>query len=290
MTRLKPLASFGTLVCFASVFPAVAWAGGGGHSVISNIAVCMVAASALGFVMKVTKQPLLLGYILAGVLIGPIGLGFITDESEVKTVAEIGLILLLFMIGLEIDLKKMLSAGKLVIVTGMVQFPICVGIAYLGFSGLVSAGIDVGAGNYGTLYAALAVGISSTMIVVKPYDKMEPDTLPGRITIGVLVFQDIWAIIVLAIQPNLSDPQILGILGTFASGAPYRFTRARVHKIRAAKGLSQRRKSTRDDARDLIGVVFSGNAFGRRQSQRGALDGNGRSYRWCHDGDVPVQR
>ena len=204
------------------MLPCLAWAGGGGddgHAVIANIAICMVAASSLGFIMKVTKQPLLLGYILAGVIVGPIGLRFITDETEILTVAEIGLILLLFMIGLEIDLKKMLSAGKLVIVTGMVQFPICVGLGYLIFSGFGSLGIQVGTGEYGTLYAALAIGISSTMIVVKLlYDKMELDTLPGRITIGILVFQDIWAIIVLAIQPNLSNPEILGILGTFGSG------------------------------------------------------------------------
>jgi Kef-type K+ transport system membrane component KefB len=207
----------------AIFFPCLAWAGGGAdaeHTVIANIAICMVAASFLGFIMKVAKLPLLLGYILSGVLVGPIGLRFITDETEILTVAEIGLILLLFMIGLEIDLKKMLSAGKLVIVTGLVQFPICVGLGYLIFSGFDSIGIPIGTGDYGTLYAALAIGISSTMIVVKLlYDKMELDTLPGRITIGILVFQDIWAIIVLAIQPNLSNPEVMGILGTFASGA-----------------------------------------------------------------------
>jgi Kef-type K+ transport system membrane component KefB len=207
----------------ALIVPGIAWAGGGGddgHAVITNIAICMVAASSLGFIMKVTKQPLLLGYILAGVLVGPVGLQFITDETEILTIAEIGLILLLFMIGLEIDLKKMLSAGKLVIVTGLVQFPICVGLGYLLFSAAGNMGFPVGTGEYGTLYAALAVGISSTMIVVKLlYDKMELDTLPGRITIGILVFQDIWAIIVLAIQPNLSNPEVMGILGTFASGA-----------------------------------------------------------------------
>ncbi|MDP7037729.1 MAG: cation:proton antiporter [Myxococcota bacterium] len=210
------------IACLTILAPNIAWAGGGegGHAVITNIAMCMVAASAFGFLMKITKQPLLLGYILAGVLIGPIGLQFITDESEILTVAEIGLILLLFMIGLEIDLKKMLSAGRLVIVTGAVQFPICVGLGYLIFNGVSSLGIQVGSGTYGTLYAALAIGISSTMIVVKLlYDKMELDTLPGRITIGILVFQDLWAIIVLAIQPNLSNPEILGILGTFGKGA-----------------------------------------------------------------------
>jgi Kef-type K+ transport system membrane component KefB len=192
---------------------------GGGHSVILNIALAMVAASLLGLIMKVLKQPAMLGYILAGVAIGPIGIGMITDHTEIVTISEIGLILLLFMIGLEIDLKKMLAAGRLVIVPGVLQFPICVAMGWAILKGLTLFGLSFGEGNYALLYTAIAISISSTMIVVKLlYDKMELDTLPGRITVGILVFQDIWAIIVLAIQPNLADPKILSILLTFAKG------------------------------------------------------------------------
>ena len=190
-----------------------------GHAVILNIALAMVAASALGFLMKVLRQPAMLGYILAGVLIGPIGIKLITDHTDIVTISEIGLILLLFMIGLEIDLKKMLAAGKLVIIPGVLQFPICVAIGWAVLKGITLLGISFGTGNYALLYTAIAISISSTMIVVKLlYDKMELDTLPGRITVGILVFQDIWAIIVLAIQPNLADPQIPAILLTFAKG------------------------------------------------------------------------
>ncbi len=206
----------------AALLPAILAASGeegDGHAVIANIAMCVVAASALGLIMKILKQPPILGHILAGVIIGPIGLKVITDHSDIITISEIGLILLLFMIGLEIDLKKMLAAGKLVIMPGLMQFPICVALAFAAVKGLAMAGISFGDGAYAALYIALAVGISSTMIVVKLlYDKMELDTLPGRITVGILVFQDIWAIIVLAIQPNLADPKILQILLTFAKG------------------------------------------------------------------------
>ena len=109
--------------------PRLALAGGGGgegHSVISNIAVCLIGAMLLGFLMKLLRQPSLLGYLGAGVLIGPVGLELISDHSEIVTISEIGLILLLFMIGLEIDLRKMLAAGKWVIIPGLLQFPICV--------------------------------------------------------------------------------------------------------------------------------------------------------------------
>ena len=194
--------------------------GGDGHAVIGNIAMCVVAASLLGFVMKLTRQPLILGYVLAGVVIGPIGIRLITDNSQIATIAEIGLILLLFMIGLEIDLRKMLSAGRKVIVPGIVQFPICVGLGFLAFKGMKAVGLSVGESAYAELYCAIAISMSSTMIVVKLlFDKFELDTLPGRITIGILVFQDIWAILTLAVQPNFADPQVLALLLTFVRGA-----------------------------------------------------------------------
>ena len=66
------------------------------------------------------------------------------------------------------------------------------------------------------MYMAVCCGISSTMIVVKLLGiKMETDTTAGRLTIGILIFQDMWAIVVMAIQPNLASPEILGILQTF---------------------------------------------------------------------------
>jgi Kef-type K+ transport system membrane component KefB len=190
------------------------------HSVIQNIAICLVVAAVLGTLMKLLRQPLILGYILAGVVIGPVGFALIKDHSDIITIAELGLILLLFMIGLEIDLKNMAAAGRWVIVPGLLQFPICVALGYAAFYGLEQLGFDTGAGSYARLYAAIAISLSSTMIVVKLlFDSMEIDTLPGRITVGILVFQDIWAIIVLAVQPNLNNPEIVGLARTFGSGA-----------------------------------------------------------------------
>jgi Kef-type K+ transport system membrane component KefB len=99
------------------------------------------------------------------------------------------------------DLKKLLVAGKPVIVTGVLQFVLCVA---LGLAFFRPFGFKMSGGDFSLLYVAVCCAISSTMIVVKLlYDKAELDTLPGRITLGVLVFQDIWAIVVLGIQPNL---------------------------------------------------------------------------------------
>ena len=184
---------------------------------LSSVGICISVAAALAFVGNWARQPLLLAYLLAGVLIGPqIGLGLISDQESIQTVSEIGLILLLFIIGLELDLNKLLAAGKPVLITGILQFPLC---AALGFAFFMPFGFRMSGGDFGLLYLAVCLAISSTMIVVKLlYDKFELDTLPGRITLGVLIFQDIWAIVVLGIQPNLLNPQFGKLLGSLGSG------------------------------------------------------------------------
>ncbi len=224
--RLFPrirLFAAGILFILPYASPAVAVAGGApsdGQSVIANIAICMIGASVLGIIMTMARQPVILGHILAGIVIGPIGIGLITGHADIMTISQIGLILLLFMIGLEIDLHKMFASGKLVILPGLLQFPICVVLGYAAFYVMETLGFSLPPGSFTRLYCAIAIAISSTMIVVKLlYDKFEMDTLAGRITVGILVFQDIWAIIILALQPNLADPNLLGILRTFLSGA-----------------------------------------------------------------------
>lgn len=189
---------------------------------LNNIGLCVVVAALMAFIASKLKQPPILAYLAAGVLIGPeIGFKLITDRGTIEVISEVGLILLLFIIGLEIDLQKLRASGKPVIVTGATQFLIC---AILGFLFYPLLGFSIGnqesfGGQYGLAYMAVASAISSTMIVVKLlYDKFELDTVPGRITLGILVFQDIWAILALAIQPNLLNPQIAPLLGSFLKG------------------------------------------------------------------------
>jgi len=174
---------------------------GGGHQLISNIGISIIAATILAYLGNILKQPLLLAYIAAGIIIGPkIGFELVTSEADIDVISEIGLILLLFMIGLEIDVKKLKESGKSLITTGIFQFIITVAI---GFGFFLLLDYSIGGGNYDLGYLAVCCGISSTTIVVKLlYEKFELDTLPGRLTLGVLVFQDIWAIVALGIQPN----------------------------------------------------------------------------------------
>ncbi len=184
---------------------------------LSGIAICVAVAAVFGVVGWRLKQPLILAYLLAGVVVGPIGLKWVTDLVSIQTVSEIGLILLLFVIGLEIDLRKLAAAGPPMLITGALQVPICLALG-LGFFSLLGA--HVGGGDYSLLYLAACMSLSSTLVVVKLLnDRMELDTLPGRITLGVLVIQDLWAVAMLAVQPNISNPDLLPLLFSLAKGA-----------------------------------------------------------------------
>ena len=188
------------------------------HSLLFNIGLVFTVATLFAFIAKALRQPLILAYLVAGVVIGPkIGFGWVEDEAAIELISEIGLILLLFIIGLEIDLKKLVDAGRTILVAGVSQFLLCVAMGIgLGFL----MGFAPGRGNFDWLYLAVTLALSSTLIVVKLlYDKFELTTLPGRITLGILIFQDIWAIVFLALQPSLDDPRLVSVLASFIKGA-----------------------------------------------------------------------
>ena len=151
---------------------------------------------------QLVKQPLLMAYLLAGFLIGPHGFKWVTEAHSIETIASIGLILLLFMIGLEMDLNKMFSAGKAITITAAAQIFGGIALGWLFFR------IPGFGGNWlEAFYLAVAAAMSSTIIIVKIlYDKHELETLARRITLGVLVLQDLITILFLAVQPNLKNP------------------------------------------------------------------------------------
>lgn len=179
---------------------------------VSDLAICIVAAWLLAVLAQGLKQPLLLAYLVAGFVIGPVGLNLVKEPESLRTISEIGLMLLLFLIGLEIDLKKILGAGRLITVTSLVQILGCGALGVLFFRLI---GYPLGGGRFDALYLGIATALSSTVIIVKLlYEKRELDTLPGRITLGVLVLQDLFAILFLAIQPNLNNAGLSLVFGS----------------------------------------------------------------------------
>ena len=178
---------------------------------IVDIALCIIAAWVVAVAGHLVKQPLLMAYLLAGFLIGPHGFKWVTEAHSIETIASIGLMLLLFMIGLEMDLKKMFSAGKAISFTAAAQIfgGIALGWLFFRLPGFGSSWLEA-------FYLAVAAAMSSTIIIVKIlHDKHELETLAGRITLGVLVLQDLVTILFLALQPNLKNPAAGIMLAAF---------------------------------------------------------------------------
>lgn len=174
------------------------------HDLIRDISTCIAAAWLLGVAAQWLRQPVLLAYLVAGFFIGPRGLGLVVHQEAIDIISELGLIFLLFMIGLEIDLKKIAAAGRSITVTALVQIG---GGTVLGICMGLAIGLPLGVGRgWDALYLGVACALSSTVIVVKVlYDKRELDTVAGRITLGVLVLQDVAVILFLAVQPSLDN-------------------------------------------------------------------------------------
>ena len=177
------------------------------HGLLEDIGIVVVVATIIGLITHRLKQPIILGYLIAGIVVGPeIGRQLITDPENIEIIGEIGLILLLFIIGLELNPQSIIKSGKQLFTVGVGQYLICAGLGAIAFS---IAGYGFVQGNLEVLYLALLCALSSTAIVVKSLnDKFELDTRAGKMSIGVLIIQDLWAILILAFQPNFGDLQI----------------------------------------------------------------------------------
>lgn len=169
-----------------------------------DLAVCIGAGWLLGLAAHWLKQPVLLGYLLAGFLVGPKALGLVGNPDEVVHIAELGLVLLLFLLGLEMDFKKLRGMGRVVLATALTQV---VGSGLIAFGAFWLVFRSSETWKIEALYVAVAAALSSTIIGVKLlHDKRELGTLAGQITLGVLVFQDLAAILFVGLQPTLLDP------------------------------------------------------------------------------------
>jgi Kef-type K+ transport system membrane component KefB/Trk K+ transport system NAD-binding subunit len=167
-------------------------------NIFLDIAIITIVATVGGYIARIFKQPLIPLYILAGLLIGPV-LGIITNADIITKLSEFGIAFLLFIVGLEIDFKRLKETTHIAIFGGIFQTFVFGAIAFfiarsLGFEILES------------IYLSLIVAFSSTMIVLKLLsDKKELDTLHGRIIIGLLLIQDIFAIIALSILTSINS-------------------------------------------------------------------------------------
>ena len=161
-----------------------------GNYLFYEVAALLVLAAGVGFVGLLLRQPLIVSFIAVGILAGPSVLNIAQSDAQIDLLAELGIAVLLFLVGLKLDLKLVRTLGNVALLTGLGQvafttiFGFLIGLA-LGFDALTS------------FYIAVALTFSSTIIIVKLLsDKREIDALHGRIALGFLIVQDI--VVVLA--------------------------------------------------------------------------------------------
>jgi Kef-type K+ transport system membrane component KefB/Trk K+ transport system NAD-binding subunit len=159
--------------------------------IFAELSVIIFVAVVVVSVVRLLKQPLIIGYILTGIIVSPYFLDVVRSQDAIATFAQVGVALLLFMVGLNMNPSVIKDVGKVSLLTGIgqVAFTSLVGFLisrFLGFSVISS------------LYIAIALSFSSTIIIMKLLsDKNDIDTLYGRISIGFLIVQDLIAVFML---------------------------------------------------------------------------------------------
>jgi Kef-type K+ transport system membrane component KefB len=190
--------------------------GAGPSPLVTELGLCLLAAGFLSALFERLRIPTIAALLGAGVLLGPTaGLGLVHSE-QVETIANLGLTLLLFVIGLEVNPRALLASGRTLLVTGAVQVPLTIVAAIAIFLALSPLLPDTFSSPFSIVYLGIAGAFSSTLLVVRALtERRWMDTLAGRLAVGLLIFQDIWAIILLALQPSFESPKLAPIALTF---------------------------------------------------------------------------
>jgi len=155
----------------------------------AEVAVLLLVSAFVGAVFVRLRQPVLIAYIVVGIVVGPAVLGLVSARGQIDLLSQVGVVVLLFAVGLKLDLNHVRHIGPVAVATGVGQltFTIVIGFALL---------LALGRGWLEALYVAVALTFSSTIIIVKLLsDKRELDTLHGRIAVGFLIVQDLAVVI-----------------------------------------------------------------------------------------------
>lgn len=165
--------------------------------VFNEFAVLMALSVIVGIIALKIRQPLILSFIIVGIIAGPGFLGWIRTQNEIEILASFGITLLLFIVGLKLDLNVIRSFGRVVLIAGLGQI---VMTTLLG--GLI--GVMMGFEMIPAFYLAFTLTFSSTIIIIKILsDNDEIDALYGRISVGILIVQDLVVIAAIIILTSL---------------------------------------------------------------------------------------
>lgn len=169
------------------------------ESIFFEITLIIILASFFSILFKFLKQPAILAYILTGIIIGPFGNLQLQSQDFLKTLGELGITFLLFMVGLELRFSDLKSVGKISLLTGIGQILFTSLIGYF-------ISLALGFSQVASLYIAIALTFSSTIIIVKLLsDKKDLQSLYGKISVGFLLVQDFFAILFLIFLSSFSQ-------------------------------------------------------------------------------------
>lgn len=162
-----------------------------------DLLIVLVAAIAGGMLARRLRLPVILGYLAGGVAVGPFGLGWVHETDTINSLANIGVVLLLFAIGLEFSLKELLKMGKVAILGGIAQIVLTAAVGFI-------LGRAVGLTSVGAVFFGFIIALSSTMVVLKLLmDRGEIDTIHGRVMLGILLVQDLSVVPMMVIMPAI---------------------------------------------------------------------------------------
>jgi len=179
---------------------------------VEELLIVLAVTIAIVYLFQKMRVPAIVGFLLAGVVIGPGGWGLITGVSQVETLADLGLVLLLFTIGIEFSLETILSMQRRILVAGLLQVLLTI-LAILGIASVLGVSLAVG------VFFGFLVTMSSTAIVLRAYqERGEINSLHGRLASGTLLFQDLCIVPMMLMVPFLARSghvDVLGILFAF---------------------------------------------------------------------------
>jgi len=170
------------------------------YGVLGNLLVIFTVSIAVVFIFHQFRLPSIAGFLVAGALIGPHGLNLISDVGTVQVLAEIGVVLLLFTIGIEFSLVQLASLRRLFLIAAPIQVGGVIAFTWLG-------ALLVGLPGPQAIFWGFLLSLSSTAIVLKALAASgDSDSLHGRATIGILVFQDLAVVPMILLAPILAGP------------------------------------------------------------------------------------
>src|SRR3989304_3867984 len=183
--------------------------------IIRDIVIILLVSIPIIFLFNRLHIPSIVGFLVAGMIIGPYGFQLISESNQIKLMAEVGVILLLFTIGLELSIEKLLLMKRFLLLAGGLQVLLTIALSTIIFQLL-----DFPLNN--SIFFGMLMSVSSTAIILKIlYDRNELESPQGRIALGISLFQDLATVPMILLLPILGIAKAILPCGDSSSFLSY---------------------------------------------------------------------